>query len=159
MKSCMLLTIVLIVAIAESVELHAQKKIDQLDSLAYNAVSVNVANAIFIGGVAVMYDRNIRDLPKSRVMAKTGFARGFSFGEYMNVFSFGFGHLLGKRSHHIEYDLGIHVVNTYEPQDARGVHAVPLLNLGYRFQKPGGGLIGRLGVGSVGVYAGAGVSF
>ncbi len=135
------------------------------DSVTHHSISLNVATAVFFGGVAVMYDYKLIELKKSTIIAKAAFARAYDFGDDLNVFSLGVGQVLFNDNHHLEYDLGINFIKQDYPDPNPpeyvdlSIYTVPMINAGYRYQKPEGGFMARIGVGSTGIYLGAGVAF
>ena len=67
--------------------------------------------------------------------------------------------LTGKNKHHFEVSGGIFLGNDNGSGMGDGIFALPLLDLGYRYQKPGKGFIFRAKAGILGVGVGLGYAF
>ncbi len=142
----------------------AQSDSKRVDSLALNTISFNVANAVVIGSFSLNYDRNLFILPKSQVLIKSVVGKGYDYDEAIMLYGIGLGHVLGTGKHHFEYDLGINVMQdledpAYNSEYYSSVDTALMINIGYRYQRPQGGLMGRIGIGKTGAYLGLGISF
>ena len=113
---------------------------------------VNARNSIniYIGIIEynINYERNIFQRPKSQSNLRIGFGNGkfFTAGEgyYLNP---AFVYLAGAQNSHVEFNLGVKymLTNSIEDPDFSEV-CIPDIFLGYRFEKPSGGFVFRLGL-------------
>lgn len=109
----------------------------------------NYINA-YIGIVEynINYERNLIQKSKSFSNVRLGFGNGKFLtageGKYINA---ALVHLIGKMNSHLEIDLGIKymVTNSISNPDFSETF-IPDLFLGYRFEKPSGGFIFRVGL-------------
>ncbi len=65
-------------------------------------------------------------------------------------------YLSGKKNHHFEADLGI---RTIFPKENYHLLGYPILNIGYRYQRPGHGVLFKTLVGTDGLTLGVGYAF
>lgn len=69
-------------------------------------------------------------------------------------------HFYGKKANHLEWVLGPTIAFKYRSFSANNLLILPVVNIGYRYQKPGKNFLFRTGIGFPQiVYAGLGVSF
>ncbi len=107
--------------------------------------------------VSATYDRRIYINPKQsfQLLIKSGVGL-YSFGVLGP--QLGLSMLTGKNNHHFEMGAGA-FIGLWEIGYGATLGAFPLINLGYRFQKPEGGLIWKVKAGTTGIGAGVGWAF
>jgi hypothetical protein len=120
---------------------HAQEK-DR--SLKLRRNSLNVSFAPF-EKYNLNYERNIRQGQQSYTNISIGFGSGaflnYGDGFYLNS---SLVHLTGKRNSHLELNLGFKYI--VSPRRKLSLNLVPDLFAGYRFEKPDGLFIFRIGL-------------
>lgn len=91
----------------------------------------------------INYERNIIQRPKSYSNLRIGIGGLYSNfdGEY--YFNPSFVHLIGKKNRHLEFDLGLKFIAL---NDSSNLYILPDIFAGYRYEKPSGGLIFRVGI-------------
>lgn len=119
-------------------------------------------NAVYasFGGAGIyyslMYERTVWASGKYRLHLKGGIGSSFSpalFPEEVNI-PLGVGFLYGKAKHHMDASLNLsgYFLSQYDYISGEESHPLKILwvpSLGYRYQKPEGGLIIRLGISPV----------
>ena len=96
----------------------------------------------------INYERKIFELPKSFTNLRMGFGiinSSFDGGYYYNS---SLVHLLGKKNSHLELNLGL----KYAVQKGSSNSFLPDIYAGYRYEKPNGILIFRIGVNLYSLY-------
>ena len=112
--------------------------------------------------LGVTAELELAKLAKSKIFGKAGYNHvqiGWDRG-----FSIGVSQIFGKKSSHFEYSLGAHYFFDTDDNDEISYFSpsswiFPMLEAGYRYQKPDGGFIFRTGVGITGLYFGLGYGF
>lgn len=102
--------------------------------------SINVF--IGFGDYNINYERNIFQRPKSYTNLKIGFGKDESYmqGYYISP---ALVHLLGRKNSHLELDLGLKAL--IGPLAEDGTPFLPVIFAGYRYEKPAGNFIFRVG--------------
>ena len=108
----------------------------------------NINTYIGLFDFNINYERNIIQKSKSLSNVRLGFGYGQFFvageGKYINA---ALVHLIGKKNSHLEIDLGIKYMVTNSISNPKFSDTfIPDAFLGYRFEKPSGGIIFRAGL-------------
>ncbi len=120
-----------------------------------------------LGGISINYERRVADFTMGSINLRGGLGKVAGWDLRGNSVGVNWVYLFGKRNHHIELNLGVLGIkdkyNDAEMTPSERFFAqwdfFPLLNAGYRFQKPGGGFMLRTGGGMELLYLGIGYSF
>ncbi|MGB0950190.1 MAG: hypothetical protein ACPGU0_08825, partial [Marinirhabdus sp.] len=142
---------------------------DSIPSMSKNTVYVEGSTLIFINLVYVNYERKFFSSPseKLHLYGRAGFAY-INFEGILSPSSDSTGGLLGatlltgKKNHHFEGQAAIFLGNRRKYHSSRTeeyFQAIPLLDVGYRYQKPKGGFIFKAKLGISGVGIGLGYAF
>lgn len=113
------------------------------------------------GQVSINYERQIYSGKKLTWFGRLGAGAAYKFTSDDNV-SLGPGGLAaitmltGKRNNHFELNAGTFIVSDSDENNS-GVY--PLLDVGYRYQKPGGGFVFKAKIGILGIGIGFGYAF
>jgi hypothetical protein len=123
--------------------LNAQENGDLSSKIRHNSLSIYAG---LFDEFNINYERNIFQRPQSYTNIRLGFGNA-SFitagdGLYINP---SLVHLIGKKNSHLELDIGIKYIVNY-PDPKPSLVLVPDLFAGYRFEKPSGGIILRIGL-------------
>jgi hypothetical protein len=105
---------------------------------------LNSANA-YIGLIElnINYERNILQRPHSFSNIKAGYGYWTNLQLEGNCVDAAFVHVLGRKSAHPEFNLGVkYIIDKTGKENA----LVPLLYAGFRFDKPDGRLLFRMGL-------------
>ena len=108
----------------------------------------NINTYISLVEYNINYERKIFQLPKSFTNLRMGFGiinSSFDGGYYYNS---SLVHLLGKKNSHLELNLGL----KYAVQKGSSNSFLPDIYAGYRYEKPNGILIFRIGVNLYSLY-------
>jgi hypothetical protein len=132
-----------------------------------NVVYGSVSFGGLLGGLSVNYERKVADLTMGSVNIRGGYGRVSGWDLRGNGVTINWAYLFGHRKHHLELNLGVlGIQDAYNDQLMTRTELFfaqwdffPLLNAGYRFQKPDGGFMLRTGVGTELLYLGVGYSF
>jgi hypothetical protein len=120
-----------------------------------------------LGGLSVNYERRVVGFAGGSINLRGGFGRVSGWDLRGNGIAANWAYLFGNRKHHLELNLGVMgIQDKYHDQQLTKTELFfaqwdffPLLNAGYRFQKPEGGFMLRTGAGTELLYLGVGYSF
>lgn len=120
-----------------------------------------------LGGISVNYERKVADFTMGSINLRGGLGKVAGWDLRGNGVTVNWAYLFGRKKHHLELNMGVlGIQDKYnDPQMTPSERFFsqwsffPLLNAGYRFQKPGGGFMLRTGVGMELLYLGIGYSF
>jgi len=138
MKIIVAVIMILLISLFSCILIHAQVNKEPLIKPAKN----NINSYISLYEYNINYERNIIQLPKSYANLRIGFGlinSSFDGGYYYNP---AIVYLIGKKSKHFELNLGF----KYAIQQGTSNSFLPDIYAGYRYEKPTGGLIFRVGV-------------
>jgi hypothetical protein len=135
-----------------SVCTHSQQSINPSEKLPVNNINAYISLLEY----NINYERKIFQLPKSFTNLRIGFGiinSSFDGGYYYNA---SLVHLFGKKNSHLELNLGL----KYAVQKGSPNFFLPDIYAGYRYEKPSGLLIFRIGVNLYSLYTvGIGIKF
>jgi hypothetical protein len=137
MKKMAAITLLFFISFFISCAINAQETTSAVKKLPRN----NINTYVSFGEFNINYERNLILRPKSLTNIRMGFAiPTFNFfeGYYLNP---SLVQLLGKKNSHLELNLGIKVII----YNGHYNDFIPDAYVGYRYEKPGGGFIFRLG--------------
>jgi hypothetical protein len=139
MKKAILSVPFLIVTLLFSTHIIAQE-ISNPSLQLVNRNSINVFAGF--GDYNINYERNILQRPKSYTNLRIGFGKDESYlqGYYISP---ALVHLLGRKNSHLELDLGLKAL--IGPLADNGTSFLPVIFAGYRYEKPAGHFIFRVG--------------
>jgi hypothetical protein len=129
-----------------------------------SSVSLNVGTLLMATPISVTYD-HLWHMKKTHLGLSTGVLTSFYDGANSMVLGFyaAFTFLTGTSSHHFEWRLGGSWHPVYLYPDAGSsfeeIPFMPVIVLGYRYQKPGGNRFYRASVGTGGIGIGIGFVF
>jgi len=129
-----------------------------------NSIHIDCATALYIGMASVNFERTIIYTNHYRLNLNSGFG-GWYFvpipREYIGLsVPLSFNNLIGSGSNFFEADLGLRYTFLSERSNKDRFQYFPILNLGYRFQRPNGkGLLFRSFIGYSGLGIGVGKLF
>ena len=141
----------------------SKTKTDFPITLSKNTLGLDISCVVFTVGTSVNFEGL---LFRNQTETKSFYVR-FGIGYYM-IGDVGGGltegiqipislvYLSGKKNHHFETDLGI---RTIFPKDDYNVLGYPILNIGYRYQRPGNGVLFKTLIGTDGITLGVGYGF
>jgi hypothetical protein len=145
MKKIRFLVPILIVATFFCNRLHADETVDSL--IIFKKNSINLYAGTIYMDANLNYERNIFRNPHSFTNIRMGFGRA-NFSEF-RVLAFYLNpsvvHLIGRRNSHIELNLGFKYPISQLPESIKRI-LVPDLFVGYRYERPDGWLIFRMGI-------------
>jgi hypothetical protein len=132
-----------------------------------NMVYGSVSFGGLLGALSVNYERTIAKFTGGTINLRGGFGRVSGWDLRGNGVTANWAYLFGRKKHHLELNLGVMgIQDRYRDQLMTKTELFfaqwdffPLLNAGYRFQKPEGGFMLRTGVGTELLYLGVGYSF
>lgn len=105
----------------------------------------------FSYGLGLTYERQIFQFDKSFLLARAGWSYWALWGASANTYKLDLAYVIGKKSSHLELDLGM--IITTECDDSYKIICTSYdklrlsANIAYRYQKPGGRSIFRIGIG------------
>ena len=144
--------LIILTSICFSVSIHSQENINHSGKLPAN----NINTYISIVDYNINYERNIFQRPKSFTNLRIGFGiinSSFDGGYYYNS---SLVHLFGRKKSHLELNLGL----KYAIQEGFSNSFLPDIFAGYRYEKPSGLLIFRIGINLYTLYnVGIGIKF
>ena len=129
-----------------------------------NSIQINGATAIYLGMYSLNYEREIFSSGKCKIHADIGIGEwyltnisswysGYSFPFSLNI-------LTGSNNNHFQLDFGLRYTIFNEKSDSGLNPFFPVMNFGYRFQKPDGkGMLLHAYIGTSGVGIGVGKAF
>jgi len=129
-----------------------------------NSIHIDCATALYLGMASVNYERTIAYTNHYRLNLNSGFG-GWYFvpipKEYIGFsVPLSFNNLIGSGNNFLEADLGLRYTFLSKRSDKDRFQYFPILNLGYRFQRPNGkGLLFRSFFGYSGLGIGVGKLF
>jgi hypothetical protein len=115
----------------------------------------------FRGQVSINYERQIYSSKKLTWYGRLGAGAAYKWTSDNDV-SLGPGGLAaitvltGEKNHHFELNAGTFIVSD---SDASNSGVYPLLDAGYRYQKPDGGIVFKAKIGILGIGIGLGYAF
>jgi hypothetical protein len=131
---------------------HSQESVNPSEKVHVN----NINTYISLFEYNINYERKIFQLPKSFTNLRFGFGiinSSFDGGYYYNS---ALVHLIGKKNSHLELNLGL----KYAVQKGLSNSFLPDIYAGYRYEKPSGLLIFRIGVNLYSLFnIGIGIKF
>jgi hypothetical protein len=152
MKSIATSILIILISIFLSVCILSQENGKISGRLPANNINTNISLADY----NINYERNIFQRPKSFTNLRFGFGiinSSFDGGYYYNS---SLVHLLGKKNSHLELNLGL----KYAIQKGYSNSFLPDIFAGYRYEKPSGLLIFRIGINLYTLYTvGIGIKF
>lgn len=129
-----------------------------------NTIHLEGASLFYIGMYSVNYERTIFQAERVKINANAGFGGWYQttisqwYKGYAIPLSLNF--LTGSGKNHFETDLGIRCTVFSGTSDTEKVPFYPIINLGYRYQRPDGkGLLFRSYIGLSGIGIGIGKAF
>lgn len=149
-----------------SINLPGQEEQVKKQSIS-NTVYGSLSFGGLIGGLSVNYERKIADFTMGSINLRGGLGRVSGWDLRGNSVGVNWVYLFGRRKHHIELNMGVlGVQDRYNDPELNPTERFfaqwdfyPLLNAGYRLQKPEGGFMLRTGGGIELFYVGVGYSF
>ena len=129
-----------------------------------NSIHIDCATALYVGMASVNYERTVVYINHYRLNLNSGFG-GWYFvpmpKEYIGFsIPLSFNNLIGSGNNFFEADLGLRYTFLSERSDKDIFKYFPIINLGYRFQRPNGkGLLFRSFIGYSGLGIGVGKLF
>jgi hypothetical protein len=120
------------------INIHAQENDNPSIKLPHNNINIYIS----LSEYNINYERTIMQHPKSFTNLRMGFGLpvlNFFNGYYFNP---SLVHLTGKKNSHFELDLGF----KYIIEKGSSNSFLPDIFAGYRYEKPSGGLIFRVGI-------------
>ena len=120
-----------------------------------------------IGGISVNYERKVADFTMGSINLRGGLGKVSGWDLRGNGVTVNWAYLFGRKKHHIELNMGVlGIQDKYNDPEMTKTERFfaqwdffPLLNAGYRLQKPEGGFMLRTGGGMEMFYMGVGYSF
>tara|TARA_B110000046_G_scaffold23995_1_gene23109 strand:- start:89 stop:562 length:474 start_codon:yes stop_codon:yes gene_type:complete len=147
--------IVLIFILSTLVNISAKAQSEVVNTSSKNNVYFDTG--IFPGAHIFMnYERKVHESDKISLYGRVGFGyAGMILGDAGGGVLGAATLLTGKRNSHMEFNLGI-----FSGKDNNDPFILPLLDVGYRYQKPEGGLIFKVKAGILGIFSvGLGYAF
>ena len=129
-----------------------------------NSIQLDLASLKFIGMCSINYERMMLQSPYYKLSIIAGFG-GWYFTNiskwyYGYSFPISLNNILGSGNNHFETDLGLRYTILSNKSDKDKFQYFPILNLGYRYQRPDGkGIIFRTFIGLSGLGIGIGKAF
>jgi hypothetical protein len=127
-----------IITIFSCIDINAQENSNPIKKPLRN--DINVYTSLF--EFNMNYERNIFQLPKSYTNLRLGFGLLYSSIDGGYYYNPALVHLFGKKNRHLEVDLGF----KYAVQKGYSNSFIPDIFAGYRYEKPSGDFIFRIGV-------------
>lgn len=120
-----------------------------------------------IGGLSVSYEKTISGFSMGTIGLRGAYARVSGWDLRGNSFGLNWVYLYGRKKHHVELNMGVMgLQDRYNDPEMTPTERFfaqwdffPLLNAGYRYQKPEGGFMLRTGGGMEMFYVSVGYSF
>ena len=141
---------------------YGTTKAQSLEQNELSKNSVYLDTGIGIGGqVSINYERQLYSGEKVTWFGRIGTGAAYKFGLVNDEVTFGPGGLAaitmltGKGNNHFEVNAGTFIVSDYY----NDIVAYPLVDVGYRYQKPGGGFVFKAKIGLLGLGIGLGYAF
>lgn len=137
--------------------IYAQNKSDAFGN---HAIYADIGTIVLISGASLSYERKFHTnaTEQVRFFGRLGLAgTAIFYGPGGPGGVGGITLLTGKRNHHFMASGGIFVGQDFEMNT--GIYALPMLDIGYRFQRPQGGFLLLAKAGVFGVGIGIGGSF
>ena len=157
-KIVLIVTIILGVSFC-CVQIHADDVDDQPIKLKKNSINFYVGSVYMDANLN--YERNILQLPKSYTNIRLGIGRA-NFSEFRTLAFYlnpSLVNLIGRRNSHLELNLGFKYPISQLPETINRV-LVPDLYAGYRYERPNGLFIFRMGINYPSVFdIGMGLKF
>lgn len=129
----------------------------------YFNLNFGLHGAEFAYGPGITYERQLGQFKKSYLYAQFGWAYWLMWGVSANAFKLDLAYIIGKKSSHLELDLGTYYLNEcdeYGDICFDNGELRLLANIVYRYQKPAKPLILRVGLGTQGlIFISIGASF
>lgn len=143
-KIRLIVTIIFVVSFY-CIQIHANDIADQPIKINRNSINL-YAGSVYMD-VNLNFERNIFHRPNSYTNLRLGIGRA-NFNEF-RVLAFYLNpsivHLIGRSNSHLELDLGFKYAISQLPETVNRV-LVPDLFAGYRYERPGGWFIFRMGI-------------
>jgi hypothetical protein len=157
---------VLICILLLSTGMLAQQSFNESPA-AVNVLYGGVSFGGLTGAISVNYERKIADFTMGSINLRGGFGRVAGWDLRGNGVTVNWAYLFGRRKHHLELNMGVlGIQDRYNDPEMSKTERFfaqwdffPLLNAGYRLQKPEGGFMLRTGGGMEMFYLGIGYSF
>jgi hypothetical protein len=129
-----------------------------------NVVSVDLATFKFIGMSSINYERSLFDSKHLKILINTGIGGWYfttiSKWYYGCSIPLSINNLIGKNNNYFEIDIGVRYTSFNKRSEKDLSSLFPILNLGYRYQRPNGkGIIFRSFLGFSGIGLGLGKAF
>lgn len=136
----------------------------QLDkNSVYFNLNFGLGGPEFTFGPGLTYERQLVRFKQSYLYAQFGWGYWLRWGVSANAFKLDLAYIIGKKSSHIEFDLGAYYLNECDNYDdiCFDNGKIKLLaNIAYRYQNPAKSMILRIGVGTQAlVFVSIGKSF
>lgn len=95
----------------------------------------------------INYEWKIKQFPKAYSNVRLGIGHWTNLQADGNYINASLAHMLGKRSSHVEFNLGLKLIisGTMSGYEDRRTFIIPDIYLGYRYEKPARGVIFRAG--------------
>jgi hypothetical protein len=157
--------------------IHIAFSQNTIDSEAKNTISANGSYLFLVGSATLNYERCLYKFEdKTKLLLNTGVGKWYYLGDYSYVSSIlpvSLNLLSGSLNNHFELNLGIAFLFNettdiyafgYDPDEQTPVPSkikvcIPIFNIGYRYQKPQGGILFRTYLGLQGLGFGLGYAF
>jgi len=102
-------------------------------------------------GLGFTYERQIYQFDNSFLLARAGWTYWALWGGSANTYKLDLAYILGKKNSHLEFDLGMIIATECNDSDEIICSSYEKFrlsaNIAYRYQKPGGRSIFRVGIG------------
>ncbi len=142
---------------------------DQQVELSKNSIYVDYSLAAF-SQLSINYERKLGSIKNITWYGRVGAGYGYIFLAESGYGGLGgLTMLTGKKNHHFEGNLGVFVGHTDNFSELRRsfvaspsqgkTFLMPLIDVGYRYQKPGSGLVFKAKVANIGLGIGVGYAF
>jgi hypothetical protein len=150
---------------------------NSIDPEAKNTISVSGSDLILVGSVSVNYERLLyKYQDQTKLLLSAGYGTWYFLGDYAytgTILPVSLNVLIGPLNNHCEMNIGIAFLfnetatvygfgydpdgDTTVPSKIQG--SIFICNIGYRYQKPQGGILFRTYIGFQGIGIGLGYAF
>ena len=165
MKTCKTLTnFILTIVIILIVSFNVSAQNEPVVKKSKNTIQLDCATLIYVGMWSVNYERTILQSTHYNIIINAGFGGWYltTISKWYSGYSFplSFNNIIGSGNNHFEVDLGLRYTNLSDRVDNDRYSYFPVLNIGYRYQRPDGkGLLFRSFIGLTGIGIGLGKAF
>ncbi len=121
-----------------------------------NSIYGNISFGGVLGQAGLTYERQLLEARMGYVYARAGIGFGYEWSDTYTSCRMDLAYVFFKKRSHLEVNLGMnYITDCYSSTGSycfSGGEIKPLVNIGYRYQKPGGRFIFRLMVGTESYY-------